>query len=251
MSVHDLQLPALTAGCAILALCVIGGYAGITLESLVKTGSEDPSLDLVFNLRSTLVCFWATTVLDLIVSYALFLFFAPVNKHLSAIAALFRVAYVSVLSSNLPALNMSANLLESQAAGNEGGKLDHVVKGTLSSSLTEFNLSFNGTGLAFFGVHLFILGVIVFMQAWTSSSTLVPKWVAALLLVAGIGYTADSLDRMLEDPPRLNLTANGCFVGEAVFMVWLLVSAWNLKVVEIEDAADKGNLLDNAESTPP
>ena len=231
----SLRIPAFVAGWGIVLLCLTGGYAGMQIESVVKKDVADQD---TFNLRMTLLSFFVSGCIDLVVAYALFVFFQPLHLQASLLAAGFRVAYVMVLLGNLPTLNMACNMLDGYKGDNN--KLQESVQETIiQSALQQTNLSFNGTALALFGIHLFMLGVmIVGMRFASQNSYQVPLWLGFPLLIAGFGYTADSLDRMLFAEPTLQLTASGCFIGEVVLMVWLLVAGRKVVV----DSDPKGFL---------
>jgi hypothetical protein len=71
-------------------------------------------------------------------------------------------------------------------------------------------------GLIFFGIHLGLLGYLVFR------SNYIPKILGVLLIVAGLGYLLTNLKPFLF--PQLNLDfAEYTFYGELIFMLWLLI----------------------------
>jgi hypothetical protein len=71
-------------------------------------------------------------------------------------------------------------------------------------------------GYIFFGIHLFLLGVVAFR------SSFVPKVIGIILILAGISYLIDYLGRMLF--PDLGMGVSFIFGwGELIFMIWLLI----------------------------
>ena len=69
--------------------------------------------------------------------------------------------------------------------------------------------------LVFFGLHLLVLGYLVFTSGYS------PKWLGIFVIVAGLGYLVDSFGKILL--PSYNLTiASFTFVGEVLLMIWLL-----------------------------
>jgi hypothetical protein len=71
-------------------------------------------------------------------------------------------------------------------------------------------------GLLFFGIHLGLLGTLVFR------SNYVPKIAGILLIVAGLGYLLTTLKPFLF--PDVNLAfAEFTYYGELIFMLWLLI----------------------------
>ena len=69
-------------------------------------------------------------------------------------------------------------------------------------------------GYVFFGLHLVLLGWIVF------KSGAIPKWVGALVLIGGISYLVDYASNILfiDFYPNVSLIFGW---GELIFMFWL------------------------------
>ena len=71
-------------------------------------------------------------------------------------------------------------------------------------------------GLLFFGIHLGLLGYLVFR------STYIPRILGVLLVIAGLGYLLNSLKPFLFPDIQLDF-AEYTFYGELIFMLWLLI----------------------------
>jgi hypothetical protein len=70
-------------------------------------------------------------------------------------------------------------------------------------------------GYIFFGIHLFLLGVVAFRSGF------IPKVVGVILLLAGTSYVIDYLGWIIF--PDLSLGVSFIFGwGELIFMLWLL-----------------------------
>ena len=84
-------------------------------------------------------------------------------------------------------------------------------------------------GLVFFGIHLFVLGYLLF------TSRYVPRIVGVVLIAAAFGYLADSLGNLLlpNYPPTLTavMFAPGV-IGELSLTFWLLVKGVNVEQAE-------------------
>ena len=77
-------------------------------------------------------------------------------------------------------------------------------------------------GLLFFGIHLGLLGYLVFRSEY------IPKILGVLLIIAGLGYLITTLKPYLF--PNLNLDfARFTFYGELIFMLWLLIKGSRIK----------------------
>jgi hypothetical protein len=83
--------------------------------------------------------------------------------------------------------------------------------------MLSFNAFISGwdIGLVIFGLHLLVLGYLVFKSGY------IPKVLGILLAVASLGYLIDSFGKILL--PNYNLTiAMFTFVGELLLIFWLL-----------------------------
>lgn len=229
------SLAAGVSGVGILLLCLLGGYAeftrqGISLESQLGThggaSSAASSADLAGVIRHIVVCFFFTGVVDIFVAIALLAFcvsrLAMPSDNLVAIvvavlAAVFRVAYASVILSCLNGLVQVPKLL---AVPHGSAAIPEVSKLMVMQQWESFRVGFNGVALGLFGFHLALLAV----PLASSSSSCFGRIVLPIsLVVAGAGYTGDALGIFLQDR-TFGLTENGCFVGELLMMGWMLVT---------------------------
>lgn len=97
---------AIIAGIALIIMTVLGPIASFSvLQGLVVPGNADRTVENIIaseNLfRIGILCFLTVAVLDVIVAWALYVFFSPVNKPLSLLAAWFRIVYAAVLGAVL------------------------------------------------------------------------------------------------------------------------------------------------------
>jgi hypothetical protein len=70
-------------------------------------------------------------------------------------------------------------------------------------------------GIVFFGLHLALLGYLVFKSVY------IPKILGILLIIASLGYLVDAFGKFLL--PNYGATiAMFTFIGELLFMFWLL-----------------------------
>ena len=145
-------------------------------------------------------------VLDIIVAWGLHLLIAPRNSHLSLLAAWFRLAYTAVLAVAVASLVKALNLAVMAVP-------EANVPAALQ--LDAFDQTFN-LGLGLFGCHLIVLGI-AFLR-----SRLIPRWLSALVAVAGFGYLADTIGALLMPGYGLSL-ASYTFIGEVLLIIWLLI----------------------------
>jgi hypothetical protein len=156
---------------------------------------------------------FTTIVCDVVVAWALYIFFIPVNKKLALLGAWFRLVYATFnivallnLVQILSLLKVNEHLSSTQPAQIHDYVLFH---------LSSFNLQWR-FGLVFFGIYLGLVGYLAF------KATYVPKIIGAFLVMAALGYLIDDLRYFFYpnfDTGFLWFT----FFGEVIFMFWLLI----------------------------
>ena len=75
--------------------------------------------------------------------------------------------------------------------------------------------------LILFGLHLVLIGYLACKSGY------VPRVLGVLLVLAGGGYLADSFSALLVPGYSVNVAAF-TFIGEALFMLWLLAKGRNV-----------------------
>lgn len=185
--------------------------AGITFNNI----KENRSLFTIgiFLHLTTLIC-------DIVVAWALYIFLRPVNKDFSLLIAFFRIVFAVITLAALLNLVSVLNLTQN---------LDYltVFEDSLHSQLLllikNFNLQWS-FAFIFFGIYLILLGILVYKAVY------IPKIVGIFLILAGSGYLIDTLRSFffpLIEMDYLMIT----FLGELVFMLWLLLKGWRVKAL--------------------
>ena len=201
----SLRQAALVAGLGLLVLAVLAGIVNFSvLQKLIvpddapTTARNIAAAQGLF--RLAIGGFFAVAILDVVVAWGLYIVFQPVNRSLSLLAAVFRVVYATMLAI---ALN---NLLSAlQLVGR-------------AEFLRGFGTDQSGWDLALivFGLHLFVLGILVFRSGKSGLRVL-----GILVIAAGLGYLVDGCGKLLV--PTYSLTvAMYTFIGEVLLMFWLL-----------------------------
>ena len=212
-----LRQAAYVAGFGLLVMTVCAPYAEFYVfpKLIVREDIELTVRNLLEHRQLYTSALWAVFlnyVADIVVAWALYVFFAPVHRHLSLLAALFQLVYATLglaALMNLFAVLNSANspyLAEQVAAGQMNTQL-HLL---LTAYRTEW-----GVALVLFGIHLLLIGYLAFR------STYVPRAVGVALAVAGGGYVTYVVGSYLLPEVNLGLLM-ATFLLEPVFMVWLL-----------------------------
>ncbi|MBB5786281.1 DUF4386 domain-containing protein [Jiangella mangrovi] len=211
---------ALLAGIGLAAMALLGGFANfVVLEGLVTPG--DPArtaadvLDSEGLYRLGIASFCLVVVLDIVVAWALYRLFEPVDRAVSMLAAWFRVAYAAVFLTAIAQLVAALSPLTDAAAF--GGFTEQQRQALALSRIDTFDAIWSA-GLAVFGLHLVVVGSLALRSTW------VPRLVGVLVCVAGAGYVVDSAAKVLVADPPFEVAAV-TFVGEIALMLWLLVAA--------------------------
>ena len=145
-------------------------------------------------------------VLDVVAAAGTYALFKPVNRTLSAVAAVMRTAYAVVLMVALSQLVLAFTTLDSPEA----------VLADIESFASIWN-----TALGLFGVVLLLVAYLAIRSGF------MPKIFGILIGIAGIGYIADLLGLVIVPgfTPTFGLFG---FVGETAMIFWLLIGGRRL-----------------------
>ncbi len=162
-----------------------------------------------------------TLICDVIVAWSLYLFLRPVHKDFSLLVALFRIVFAGItlaaLLNLLSVLNLTQNSEYLTA-------FDGSFHSKVLLFIKNFNLQWN-FAFAFFSIYLILLGVLVYKANY------VPKIFGILLLIAGSGYLINTL-RVFFFPTIAMDYLMITYFGELLFMLWLLIKGWRVKVFD-------------------
>jgi hypothetical protein len=213
----SLRKAAIVAGFGLLIMSILAAFANFyVLPSLIVPGDAATTAnnimanELLF--RIGICSFTIVIVLDVVVAWALYVLLKPVNKSLSLLAAWFRLVYATIFGIALANLFSVLRLLSDA---------DYLTVFEIDQLYAQVMLSLNAfsdgwqIGYVFFGLHLFVLGYLVFKSGY------IPKILGVLLIIAGLGYLIDSYAIFLL--PNYEATIGYVtFIGEVLFMLWLL-----------------------------
>lgn len=211
---------ALVAGVGLLVLAALAAFAKVfALDGLVTAGdpartaadiSASPTL-----FRSGIVSLFAVVALDVVVAWALYRVFAPVDRQVSLLAAWLRLAYAAVFLVAAGLLLEVPRLLD--GAGYTAVFPAEQRQAQALARIEAFDDVWMAA-LVLFGLHLLVLGYLA------HRSRFVPRAVGVLLAVAGAGYVVDSVVAVLA-PHSLPTLSSVTFLGEFLLAVWLVTRA--------------------------
>jgi hypothetical protein len=231
--ITDITLPnvARIAGVGYLIIFFSGIYANFfVLENLivpgdaVATANNLAANEMLF--RFGMLSFVIMVIFDLVLAWALYVLFRPVNQSLSLFAAWLRLVNGAIFAVALYQLFSVLPLLSGAAY------LQVFTAGQLALQEMLLLNAFNNTwliGLIFFGLHLFVLGYLIV------KSGIVPRLLGALLIIASLGYLTDSFANILlvnyADYKEIFLliVAVPGVIGELSFSLWLLFKGVNVE----------------------
>jgi len=223
MADQPLQRTARVAGVLYLVVIVCAGFA----EGYVRTGLVVPG-DAAATAENIASSAWlyrvgfasdlAAFLSDVAISVLLYVLLRPVSKTVSLLAAAFRlIAHPAIASVNL--LNhFMALLLAGEGAGGTGLDAEQV------QALATLFIEAHGIGYliggAFFGVHLLLLGYLIYRAAY------LPQLLGVLLTLAAAGYLVESFGTFLL--PRYEavyvwIVAVPAAVAEVSLALWLVI----------------------------
>jgi len=223
MADQPLQRTARVAGVLYLVVIVCAGFA----EGYVRTGLVVPgdAAATAGNIASSAWLYRVGFASDLVaflsdvaISVLLYVLLRPVSKTVSLLAAAFRlIAHPAIASVNL--LNhFMALLLAGEGAGGTGLDAEQV------QALATLFIEAHGIGYliggAFFGVHLLLLGYLIYRAAY------LPQLLGVLLTLAAAGYLVESFGTFLL--PRYEavyvwIVAVPAAVAEVSLALWLVI----------------------------
>lgn len=218
----SIKLTARVTGVLYLIIFVLAIFSNFfVLEGVKVTGDASATAqNIIANqglFRLGFVSFTLVYLADVAISILLYILLKPVGKILSLLAASFRLVMSAIFGINL--INWFIPLLllrgETYLTVFEADQVHALV----TLSLNAFTVGFN-IGLVFFGVHCILVGYLIFKSGY------MPKMLGGLMVVAGVGYMADSWGILVI--PNYNPTLTAIFLVPAVIAelwltLWLII----------------------------
>jgi Domain of unknown function (DUF4386) len=204
-----------------MADIIVDSDAALTVENIINNQSR---------FRFGIVAYLGVAMLDLVVAWAFCVFLKPAKDNLSLLAAWSRLVYTIILGMALVNLYSVFQILENAdyLSAFEAPQIQTQVMLLLGAFRDTWDV-----GYVFFGIHLFILGIVAFRSGF------IPKVIGGILSAAGISYLIDYLGRILF--PELSLGVSFIFgYGELIFMIWLLI--WGGKAGPNRKWIEKSNI---------
>ncbi|MEZ5032629.1 MAG: DUF4386 domain-containing protein [Saprospiraceae bacterium] len=212
----------LFAGIGYLIIFVSGIYANfVVLDSMIVpddamgTWNQITAQSGLF--RMGMLAFVVMVIFDTLLTWALYHLLKHVRPELSQLAAWLRLVNCALFGAALVHLFQVTALIGPSAQPDAD-----LLSVRAMEALDLFNYTWL-IGLIFFGLHLVVLGYLVFR------SISMPSWIGILLFVAGLGYLTDSFAQFMlptyddvKDVFMMVVSIPGV-IGELSLTIWLLV----------------------------
>lgn len=205
-------------GLGYLIIFLTGFFANFyTLENLVVAGDATSTAQNIASSKSLyemgVAAFTLMVLVDIILAFPLYQLLKSVNEKLARLSSALRLINGAVFGVALISLYRIALLAKGGTA---------LLETSVMTLLRNFDSIWN-LGLLFFGVHLLLLGWLIFR------AINFPKIIGLFLLVAGAGYLIDSGARLFlpsydqfKDIFEMMVVIPGV-VGEFSLTLWLLI----------------------------
>jgi hypothetical protein len=225
-SKFSLPAAALIAGIAILGSVISAPFAEMYVfpKLVIPYKTAETAVNIIAHRTLFIAAIFAyliTFICDLIITWALYILLKPVHPELSLLTAWFRLVYTVIA---LVALN---NLVTSFRLLTTPEYLTIFKEDQLYAEAMIYLRAFRNHwyfGIIFFGIHLILLGYLVFKASY------IPKILGIILAVTGLGYLLTTTRPFLF--PDVNVDfAKYTFYGELIFMLWLLIKGSKIKSV--------------------
>lgn len=224
---------AIIVGISLLTMAILAGFSyGVVLIPIIKNEAQTSTLAAIKSsvslFRWGIIGWLIILILDVIVAWALYIFFKPVNKSLSQLTAWFRSIYTMFLAAGILCLVFTLLL-----ASNTGGYLD-AFNDILLNALAQFFLNAFTTiwtiGLILFGLHLATLSYLALKDSY------IHNVFSIFLVIAALSYIVISTAKVVA-PAYLSQieTAESILsvpmaVSEIGFAIWLLIKGGKEKI---------------------
>jgi Domain of unknown function (DUF4386) len=193
---------------------IVPGNVAATAENIVASQSLFRA-----GFASDLVVF----VIEVALAAVLYVLFRPVSRTLALVMSFARLAMVTILGLNLLNMFTALQLLTSPeyTAAFEKGQLQALAFVFLNAQSSGYAL-----GMVFFGLHLAVLGYLVYRSGF------LPRLLGILMVVSAFGYLANSFTGFLvpQYAERLAVVVVvTALIGELPLTLWLLIKGVNVE----------------------
>ena len=221
------QVYARVAGLIWVIVAIMAPFAEFFVrQRLIVPGDVAATADNIVASQSLFRAGFASDLIVFVIEVALaavlYVLLRPVSQTLALVMAFARLAMATILGLNLLNMLTALQLLTSAeyAAVFEKGQLQALAFVFLNAQSSGYAL-----GMVFFGLHLGVLGYLVYRSGF------LPRILGILMVVSALGYLADSFTGFLVPQYSDSLTmvvVVTALIGELPLTLWLLIKGVNV-----------------------
>jgi Domain of unknown function (DUF4386) len=222
------QVYARVAGVIWLIVAIMAPFAEFFVrQRLIVPGNVAATADNIVASQSLFRAGFASDLIVFVIEVALaavlYALFRPVSRTLALVMSFARLAMVTILGLNLLNMFTALQLLTSAeyAAAFETGQLQALAFVFLNAQSSGYAL-----GMVFFGLHLGVLGYLVYRSGF------LPRILGVLMVVSALGYLADSFTGFLVpqySDTLATVVVVTALIGELPLTLWLLIKGVDVK----------------------
>ncbi len=218
----SLRQAALVAGFSYLLGPVTYAEFSIYPKLVIPTNIEQTVQNIAVHqalFAAAILCYLIEFIEDIVIAWALYFLLVPVNRAVSLLTAWFRLIYTAIALFGMLKLVTVFRILNTPdyLATFGSGPLHAEVKLLLGTFRDDWSI-----GLVLFGIHLVLLGYLIYRSGY------MPRFLGVLLVIDGLGWVIDSLQPYLYPNAHLRFLFI-TFFGEIFLMLWLLIKGWKIQ----------------------
>jgi hypothetical protein len=224
---NSIQKNAKIAGVLYLLVAVLAGFVHFYVPGkLIVSGDAGTTASNIMVsqglFRMSMAAELVILLSEVMLSVLLYVLLKPVNKTLSLVAAVSRLAMTTIHGVNL--LNHFIVLLLLGGAGYLTAFPPNQLHALVTLFLDSYNYGYT-VGIVFFALHTFTLAYLIFKSGYF------PKILGILFMIAALGYLIDSFSHVLIPDYKTGpvYLALPIAIAEIAFPLWLLIKGVNTK----------------------
>lgn len=215
---------ALIAGIAMVFMGTTPYAEFFVYHKLVLSGSAEVTIKNILANKylfiSGILGYLVNFIADVVAAWAFYGLLKPVNEMFSLLTAWFRLVYTVISLSAL--LNLLTVLRLVNSSENltifDADQLQYQVMFSLHAFRDGWSFAYY-----FFGIHLILLGYLIFKSAY------IPRIIGVLIIADGLGWIISTIQPVLLPHVNLDFIAITYF-GELVLLIWLLIKGPKIQV---------------------
>jgi hypothetical protein len=222
------QIYARVAGLIWIIIAIMAGFAEFGVrQALIVPGNAAATAENILASESLFRAGFASDlvvfVIDVALAAVLYVLLRPVSRTLALLMAFARLAMASILGLNMLNMFTALHLLTSAeyTAAFEKGQLQALALVFLNAQGYGYAL-----GMVFFGLHLAVLGYLVYRSGF------LPRVLGIVMVVSALGYLADSFTGFLVPQyaeTLATIVVVTAILGELPLALWMLIKGVNVE----------------------